>query len=61
MQDINPEELPGAVEALTKFSELVRDVLVELCGLKDFRHVEFLEVDTSYKVNGSFSCLMFKP
>jgi hypothetical protein len=52
LQEFDKDEFPGAQEALTKYSILVKDLLIDLCGLDDFAHVEFLEVPSSYQVRG---------
>jgi hypothetical protein len=57
-QRLPEEDFPGAVEALAKYADLVHDVLVELCGFKEFSHVEFLEASTSYQVRAVASACM---
>mmetsp|Transcript_2727 Transcript_2727/g.4714 ORF Transcript_2727/g.4714 Transcript_2727/m.4714 type:complete len:480 (-) Transcript_2727:401-1840(-) len=38
-----------AKETASRFAGLLRDVAVELCGFREFSHVEFLEVSRSYE------------
>jgi hypothetical protein len=50
LQTLKEDEHPGSLSAFCKYAELVRDVLSELAGFKEHRHVEFLERDESYQV-----------
>eukprot|EP00197_Chlamydomonas_leiostraca_P010551 CAMPEP_0202865700 /NCGR_PEP_ID=MMETSP1391-20130828/6304_1 /ASSEMBLY_ACC=CAM_ASM_000867 /TAXON_ID=1034604 /ORGANISM="Chlamydomonas leiostraca, Strain SAG 11-49" /LENGTH=514 /DNA_ID=CAMNT_0049545567 /DNA_START=40 /DNA_END=1585 /DNA_ORIENTATION=+ len=40
---IDADAHPEAAAALAKYANLVRDVLVKLCGMKEYSHVAFLE------------------
>ncbi len=53
MQAVAPADIPAATEALQKYADLVRDVLLDLCGYKEFQHLEFLESSNSYNASTS--------
>lgn len=57
-QDFDDDSYPAAKSAIIKYSQLVKDLLIKLCGAEEFDHVEFLEVEGSYKVRGLLRCCL---
>lgn len=50
VQALNADDFPGVADIIKKYAQLVKDVLLQLSGFKEFEHLVFKGTSASLEV-----------